>query len=53
MISVNLDDEAERYLVAILSQENTTSSALIDRLLREYWENIQPKKSLFERMLSF
>ncbi|MEE3719349.1 hypothetical protein V2H45_21630 [Tumidithrix elongata RA019] len=52
MISVNLDGDTERYLVAILSQEQTTSSALIDRLLREYWETIQPKKNIFERLLS-
>jgi len=52
MISVNLDGNTERYLVAILMQENTTSSELIERLLREHWGTIQPKKNIFERLLS-
>jgi len=52
MISINLDGNAERYLVAILMQENTTSSELIERLLREHWGTIQPKKNIFERLLS-
>jgi hypothetical protein len=52
MMSINLDDETERYLVAILAQENTTSSELIERLLREYLVAIQPKKNFLERLLS-
>jgi hypothetical protein len=36
MMSINLDRDTERYLVTILAQENTTSSELIERLLREY-----------------
>lgn len=52
MMSINLDNETERYLVAILAQENTTSSELIERLLREYLETIQLKKGFFERLLS-
>jgi len=52
MMSINLDCETEKYLVAILAKENTTSSELIERLLREYLESIQPKKGFFERLLS-
>jgi len=52
MMSINLDDETERYLVKILAQENTNSSELIERLLREYLESIQPKKNFLERLLS-
>ena len=52
MMSINLDRDTERYLVTILAQENTTSSELIERLLREYWDSIQPKKNFLERLLS-
>ncbi|MDX2255401.1 MAG: hypothetical protein NW214_07795 [Pseudanabaenaceae cyanobacterium bins.39] len=52
MMSINIDAETERCLVAILAQENTTSSELIERLLREYLESIQPKKNFLERWLS-
>jgi hypothetical protein len=52
MMSINLDYETEKYLVAILAKENTTSSELIKRLLREYLETIQSKKGFFERLLS-
>ena len=52
MMSINLDNETERYLVEILVKENTTSSELIERLLREYLESIQPKKNFLERLLS-
>ncbi|WP_190303404.1 hypothetical protein [Pseudanabaena sp. UWO311] len=52
MMSINLDSDTEKCLVTILAQENTTSSELIERLLREYWESIQPKKNFLERLLS-
>lgn len=52
MMSINLDAETESYLIAILTQEKTTSSELIERLLREYLESIQPKKNFLERLLS-
>ena len=51
MMSINLDCETEEYLVAILAKENTTSSELIERLLRDYLESIQPKKNFLERLL--
>jgi len=51
MMSINLDYETEKYLVAILAKENTTSSELIERLLRDYLESIQPKKNFLEWLL--
>ena len=50
-MSINLDYETEKYLVAILAKENTTSSELIERLLRDYLKSIQPKKNFLERLL--
>ncbi len=50
MLSVNLDDETEKYLVEILAQDKTTSSELIKRLLREHWETLEPRKTILERM---
>ncbi|MGI2905986.1 hypothetical protein [Tolypothrix sp. VBCCA 56010] len=50
MLNVNLDDEAEKYLVEILAQEKTTSSELIKHLLHEYWQSLQPRKTVLERM---
>lgn len=50
-MSINLDYETEKYLVAILAKENTTSSELIERLLKDYLESIQPKKNFLERLL--
>ena len=35
MLSVNLDDEAEGYLVAILSEEKVTAGDLVKQLLRD------------------
>jgi hypothetical protein len=50
MLNVNLDDEAEKYLVEILAQEQTISSELIKRLLHEHWQSLQPRKTILERM---
>ncbi|MCV3216981.1 hypothetical protein OGM63_26330 [Plectonema radiosum NIES-515] len=50
MLNLNLDDEAEKYLVEILAQEKTTSSELIKRLLHEHWQSLQPRKTVLERM---
>lgn len=50
MLNVNLDDEAEKYLVEILAQEKIISSELIKRLLHEHWQSLQPRKSVLERM---
>ncbi|MGI8500730.1 MAG: hypothetical protein ACR2LR_06270 [Hassallia sp.] len=50
MLNVNLDDEAEKYLVEILAQEKTTSNELIKRLLHEHWQSLQPRKTVLDRM---
>ncbi len=50
MLNINLDDEAEKYLVEILAQEKITSNELIKRLLHEHWQNLQPRKTVLERM---
>lgn len=50
MVNITLDEEAEQYLVEILSQEKTTSSELLKKLLRNYLQTHQPRKSVLERM---
>lgn len=50
MLNINLDDEAEKYLVEILAQEKITSGELIKRLLHEHSEKIKPRKTVLERM---
>lgn len=36
MLTINLDDEAEKYLVEILAQEQTNSQELVKKLLKNY-----------------
>jgi hypothetical protein len=50
MVNIALDEEAEQYLVEILSQERTTSSELLKKLLRNYLYTHQPTQSVLERM---
>ncbi len=50
MLNVSLDEEAEQYLVQILSQERTTSSALIKKLLRDYLQTSLSQQSILDRM---
>ncbi|MDJ0617222.1 MAG: hypothetical protein QNJ63_10830 [Calothrix sp. MO_192.B10] len=50
MLSISLDEEAEKYLVEILARKGTTSSELIKRLLGEYWSSLQSRKTVLERM---
>ena len=50
MLSVNLDDEAEGYLVAILSEEKVTASALMKQLLRDRFSRYQGEQSILEQM---
>ena len=50
MISITLNDEAEKHLVEILAQEKTTSSELLQRLLHQHWQDLQPRKTVLERM---
>ena len=49
MIAVTLNDEAEKYLVEILAQEKATSSELLQRLLHQHWQDLQPRKTFLER----
>ncbi|MGK7889051.1 MAG: hypothetical protein AB4042_06925 [Leptolyngbyaceae cyanobacterium] len=50
MLNLVLDPESEQYLVEILAQEKTTSSALIKALLREKWQSLNPQPTVLERM---
>lgn len=50
MLNVNLDAEAEQYLVEILAQENTNSGELIKQLLRDRWKSLQSPQTVLERM---
>ncbi|WP_292753339.1 hypothetical protein [Nostoc sp. NMS4] len=50
MVNITLDEEAEQYSVEILSQERTTSSELLKKLLRNYLQTHQPRQSVLERM---
>ncbi|RAM51521.1 MAG: hypothetical protein C6Y22_10665 [Hapalosiphonaceae cyanobacterium JJU2] len=50
MLNVSLDEEAEKYLVEILSQEKTSSNELIKKLLRNHLQSFPAKKSVLERM---
>ncbi|NET35564.1 MAG: hypothetical protein F6K19_26665 [Cyanothece sp. SIO1E1] len=50
MLNINLDEEAERYLIEILKYEKTTISELIKQLLRERLGVIKPKQTVLERM---
>ena len=49
MLTIALNDEAEKCLVEILSTEKTTSKELIHRLLHQYWQNLQPQTTFLER----
>jgi precorrin-6B methylase 1 len=49
MLIINLDDEAEKYLIEILSEEQTNSQELIKKLLRNHLSNLK-KKTVLERM---
>lgn len=55
MLNITLDDETEKYLVEILSQEHLSqeqmsSSELIKQLLRDRWLTLQPRKTVLERL---
>ncbi|SKB13454.1 Similar to tr/Q7NKA4/Q7NKA4 [Planktothrix sp. PCC 11201] len=50
MLTLNLDDEAEKYLIEILSQEKTTSQELVKKLLRNHLTNLKPSQTILERM---
>jgi hypothetical protein len=49
MLNLNLDGEAEHYLLDILSAEKITSSELIKQLLRSRWLALKTPKTFLER----
>jgi hypothetical protein len=49
MLNLNLDEEAEHYLIDIVAAEQTTSSELIKQLLRTRWLALQTPRSFLER----
>ncbi|MCY7321227.1 MAG: hypothetical protein LH660_05350 [Phormidesmis sp. CAN_BIN36] len=50
MLTITLTDEAEKYLVEILAQEKITSGELLQRMLHRHWQDLQPRKTVLERM---
>lgn len=50
MLSINLDDETERYLVEILKEEKITISELLKQVLRDRLSSYRPKQTVLERM---
>ena len=50
MLSINLDDETERYLVEILKEEEITISELLKQVLRDRLSNHRPQQTVLERM---
>ena len=50
MLTLNLDDEAEKYLIEILSQEKTTSQELVKKLLRKHLTTLKPPQTVLERL---
>lgn len=50
-LSIMLDEDAEKYLAAILSQEHTNTNTLIKELLRDRWSQLQPSKTFLENLL--
>ncbi|NEO86484.1 MAG: hypothetical protein F6J87_19820 [Spirulina sp. SIO3F2] len=50
MLAVNLDDEAEQYLIEILAQEQVPSQELVKKLLRDYLAALKPSQTVLARM---
>lgn len=50
MLNINLDQESEKYLIDIISKENTNSEELIKRLLRNYWSQLTSSQTVLERL---
>lgn len=49
MITINIDEEAEKYLIEILAQEQTNIQELVKKLLRNHLINLK-KPTVLERM---
>lgn len=50
MLSINLDQESEKYLIDIVSKENTNTEELIKKLLRNYWSQLNQTETVLERL---
>jgi hypothetical protein len=50
MLAVNLDDEAEEYLIEILAQEHISSQELVKKLLRDHLSILKPTQTVLDRM---
>lgn len=50
MLSINLDDETERYLVEILREEKITISELLKQLLQDRLSSYRPRQTVLERI---
>ncbi len=50
MLSINLDQESEKYLIDIVSKENTNTEELIKKLLRNYWSQLNQTDTVLERL---
>lgn len=46
MLSINLDQESEKYLIDIVSKENTNTEELIKKLLRNYWSQLNQTETV-------
>ena len=50
MLSINLDWESEKYLIDIISKEQTNRDELVKRLLRNYWLQLKEPETILERL---
>lgn len=51
MLNITLDQESEKYLIDILSEENTNTEDLIKKLLRDYWSQLKQSETVLERLV--
>lgn len=51
MLNIHLDDESEKYLLDLVSEEQSSSEIIIKRLLKEYWSSRQrSQQTVLERL---
>ena len=50
MLSINLDWESEKYLIDIISKQQTNRDELVKRLLRNYWLQLKEPETILERL---
>jgi len=51
MLNIYLDDESEKYLLDLISEEQTSGDIVIKRLLKEYWSSRQQsQQTVLERL---